>query len=166
MLTIRFLCATSAASWTADDDDVISGDYCHAETFRASCDEDDDVDAAAISSSSADATGSIGNIDGGGDGQFQVIVIDVARYGRMELGRCVEVDVMGHLGCQTDVLGLVDRRCSGRRRCEIRVPDAELESTRPCLRELKTYLHVAYRCVPGEFSFDSRSQSGKTVSDR
>jgi len=57
---------------------------------------------------------------------------------------------MGHLGCQVDVLSLADRRCSGRRSCLIRVPDAELESRRPCLRELKTYLFASYRCVPGK----------------
>jgi len=78
----------------------------------------------------------------------EVIVMRSARYGRMALGRCVETE-MGHIGCHRDVLTPVDRRCSGRRRCELRVPDAELESTRPCLRELKSYLEAAYSCVPG-----------------
>jgi len=78
----------------------------------------------------------------------EVVVMRSARYGRMALGRCVETE-MGHIGCQRDVLTAVDRRCSGRRRCELRVPDAELESTRPCLRELKSYLEAAYSCVPG-----------------
>ena len=72
---------------------------------------------------------------------------------RMALGRCVETE-MGHIGCQRDVLTPVDRRCSGRRRCELRIPDAELESTRPCLRELKSYLEAAYTCVPGTSWFD------------
>jgi len=62
--------------------------------------------------------------------------------------RCVETE-MGHIGCKRDVLSLVDRRCSGRRRCQLRVPDAELESTRPCLRELKSYFEAEYSCVPG-----------------
>ena len=75
-------------------------------------------------------------------------MMERALYGRMSLGRCVELD-MGHLGCQSDVLALADRRCSGRRSCLIRVPDAELESRRPCLRELKTYLFASYRCVQG-----------------
>ena len=114
--------------------------------FHASCDDDDaddeEIDETDGPTKTAIATGS-------GSGMMRVIVIERAQYGRMELGRCVEVDLMGHLGCQTDVLGLVDRRCSGRRRCEIRVPDAELENTRPCLRELKTYLHIEYRCIAG-----------------
>jgi len=97
---------------------VLAGEYCHAEVFRASCADD------------------------------EVILMERALYGRMSLGRCVQLD-MGHLGCRSDVLSLVDRRCSGRRRCLVRVPDAELESRRPCLGELKTYLFASYRCVRG-----------------
>ncbi len=81
----------------------------------------------------------------------EVIVINSAKYGRMRLGRCVEID-LGYLGCYTDVLDLADRRCSGRRSCEIRVPDADFEQTRPCLKELKTYLEASYVCVPGMYS--------------
>ena len=51
-----------------------------------------------------------------------------ATYGRMRIGRCVDAN-LGHLGCQGDVLGVVDRHCSGRQRCELRVshPDMILE---------------------------------------
>lgn len=72
-----------------------------------------------------------------------------ARYGRMQLGRCVEVD-LGYVGCSTNVMALADSRCSGRKTCEIRVPDADLESTRPCFKELKTFLEASYTCVEGE----------------
>ena len=58
---------------------------------------------------------------------------------------------MGHVGCQSDVLQTADRRCSGRTSCEIRVPDAELEKTEPCLSELKTYLEITYRCLTGMY---------------
>jgi len=92
------------------------GDYCDTEVFRAEC----------------------------SDGQL--VMIERAVYGRMQLGRCIELD-LGYLGCQRDVLEIVDRRCSGVRVCEMRIPDAELEATRACLKELKTYLHVAYRCI-------------------
>ena len=94
-------------------------DYCDTETFRASCSSQDEV-----------------------------VMIDRAAYGRMRLGRCVETD-MGHVGCQADVIQVADRRCSGRTSCEVRVPDAELEKARPCLRELKTYLEITYRCLTG-----------------
>lgn len=92
-------------------------DYCDTESFRASCSSQDEV-----------------------------VMIERASYGRMRLGRCVETD-MGHVGCQADVLRTADRRCSGRTSCEIRVPDAELEKSRPCLRELKTYLEITYSCL-------------------
>ena len=48
-----------------------------------------------------------------------------------------------------DVLHLADKRCSGRRECAIRIPDAELDATKPCFKELKTYLEASYTCVPG-----------------
>ena len=111
--TLSTLCDVFVAT-----ENLIVGEYCHAEIFRASCADD------------------------------EVVMMERALYGRMSLGRCVELD-MGHLGCQSDVLALADRRCSGRRSCLIRVPDAELESRRPCLRELKTYLFASYRCVQG-----------------
>jgi len=106
-------------------------DYCDTETFKASCSSPDEV-----------------------------VMIERAAYGRMRLGRCVETDMghvmetshvtdMGHVGCQSNVLQTADRRCSGRTSCEIRVPDAELEKTEPCLRELKTYLEITYCCLTG-----------------
>jgi len=70
-----------------------------------------------------------------------------AVYGRMELGRCVELD-MGYIGCNTSVLDLADDRCSGRRMCDITVPDLTFESTKPCL-ELKSYLRASYTCIKG-----------------
>jgi len=83
-----------------------------------------------------------------GDGE--VLLLTRARYGRMRLGRCVEFD-LGYIDCYSDVLTLLDRRCSGRRSCEVRIPDAEFEATGPCLKELKTYLEVGYHCVPGQY---------------
>lgn len=57
---------------------------------------------------------------------------------------------LGYLGCAMDVLHLADKRCSGRRECEVRIPDAELDMTKPCFKELKTYLEASYTCVPGK----------------
>jgi Galactose binding lectin domain len=78
----------------------------------------------------------------------EVVLLVRARYGRMRLGRCVEFD-LGYIDCYTDVLTRLDKRCSGRRMCQVRIPDAEFEATGPCLKELKTYLEVSYLCVPG-----------------
>ena len=78
----------------------------------------------------------------------EVVRIEAARYGRMQLGRCVEID-LGYVGCYSNVIGLADSRCSGRTACEIRVPDAEFESTRPCFKELKTYFEASFTCIEG-----------------
>ena len=81
-------------------------------------------------------------------GDNEVIVIHHAFYGRMQLGHCVKID-LGYLGCHSNVLSIIDRRCSGRRECSVRVPDADLEATVPCLPELKTYLEINYTCQAG-----------------
>ena len=71
-----------------------------------------------------------------------------AAYGRMRRGECVSAD-LGHLGCSADALAIADRRCSGRRRCTIDVPDAEMDKLAPCYKELKVYLEASYACVKG-----------------
>ena len=72
-----------------------------------------------------------------------------AYFGRMQLGRCVSRD-FGYIGCSRPVLPYLDYRCSGRRRCELSVSDAELVRTRPCPQDLSSYLDATYTCVPGE----------------
>ena len=42
----------------------------------------------------------------------EVIVMEVARYGRMRLGRCVKND-LGYVGCFSDVIQILDSKCSG-----------------------------------------------------
>lgn len=76
------------------------------------------------------------------------ILMTHARYGRMRLSRCVRHDY-GHVGCASDVIDLVDTRCSARRRCSIRVPDALLATRKPCPDDLKPYLEARYICVKG-----------------
>jgi len=71
-----------------------------------------------------------------------------AQYGRMRISRCVKLDY-GHLGCEADVLELADARCSGRRRCEIRIPDPEFAKNKPCPEDLKPYFEASYKCVKG-----------------
>ncbi|ESO05828.1 hypothetical protein HELRODRAFT_159904 [Helobdella robusta] len=63
------------------------------------------------------------------------------------LTRCLE-DAFGYVGCYTDVLTLADKHCSGKNGCTIHVPNAEFESTRPCLKDLKSFLRISYDCVP------------------
>ena len=72
-----------------------------------------------------------------------------AQYGRMRMGRCVKLDY-GHMGCASDVIEQTDGRCSGRRQCEIRIPDALFAETLPCPDDLKPYLEASFRCVKGQ----------------
>ncbi len=83
-------------------------EYCHNDVFQALCHQD------------------------------EVVVMETAKYGRMHLGDCVEMD-MGYIGCSVDVLLLTDTMCSGKPKCEISVPHKEFDATElPCLKELKT----------------------------
>ena len=79
----------------------------------------------------------------------EVIMMTSAQYGRMRIGRCIRAD-LGYLGCATDVLYLADNRCSGKRQCDIRVPDGEFDDTSPCFKELKIYMEASYTCLRGE----------------
>ena len=81
----------------------------------------------------------------------EVILMTRAQYGRMRKSRCVKLDY-GHIGCGADVVELADTRCSGRRRCQIRIPDALFAKTKPCPDDLKPYFEGNYRCVKGGFS--------------
>jgi hypothetical protein len=82
-----------------------------------------------------------------------------AVYGRMsDSGRCLNVDQRmtalkqdpRYLGCSKDVLGVMDRKCSGRTHCRVRIIDPELLQNTPCYNDLSMYLEASYRCVSGE----------------
>ncbi len=55
----------------------------------------------------------------------------------------------GFIGCYSNVLKETDQRCSGRRECEIRIPDASLDKTKPCLGDLTRYYEADYTCLKG-----------------
>jgi len=87
----------------------------------------------------------------------EVMVMTSARWGRMNTGRCLEIHpnslaAQGHdplfLGCFEDVLSILDRKCSGRPSCDVRVSD-ELNDISPCYPDLKRYLEYTYECVKG-----------------
>lgn len=79
-----------------------------------------------------------------------MVLITSARYGRMRLGKCVHVD-FGYIGCATDVVDILDRNCSGRTECKVRVPDATLDATNTCIGDLNKYLEATYECVTGKY---------------
>ena len=78
-------------------------------------------------------------------------------YGRMEVGKCItQEEVSGihgedpkYFGCKSDVLELLHSKCSLKPMCEIKIPNADLDKTKPCLPGLRFYLQVAYTCVNG-----------------
>lgn len=70
-----------------------------------------------------------------------------ARYGRIQLGRCVTRDY-GYLGCSANVLDLLDRSCSGQQSCLFGIPTLR-DLVQPCPKDLTVYLEASYKCVPG-----------------
>ena len=89
----------------------------------------------------------------------EVIVIDKAVYGRHQIGKCISAKEAAfsqesdYFGCSVDVLDIVNSKCSGRKQCQIRIPDADLERTRTCLTGLQMFLEVSYKCLEGELFF-------------
>lgn len=75
-----------------------------------------------------------------------------AMYGRMKFGRCMKEN-HGSKGCYADVLAHLDRKCSGRNSCAIRIPDQALHNTNNCPKELMPYLRASYTCLKGHLYF-------------
>ena len=80
----------------------------------------------------------------------QVIVMNDAQYGRLRIGRCVSRDY-GFLGCTADVIDVLDRTCSGRRRCQLPVPYIR-QLVQPCPKDLTSYLEAGYHCEKGSIT--------------
>jgi len=83
-------------------------------------------------------------------------MIEQAIYGRRHTGKCIKPeDVEGMennpqlLGCHANVLNLLTRKCSGKKHCEVHIPDADLLQTEPCRKGLTLFLEVRYTCVEG-----------------
>ena len=97
-----------------------------------------------------------------------VIIMEVARYGRMRQGACVTSE--RELNCYSDELTYMHGLCSGRSECQLTVPDPVMQGRYPCQdRELHSYLEAAYRCQEGKTSqlhssleAAYRCQEGKT----
>ena len=79
----------------------------------------------------------------------EIIVVDDARYGRMEQNRCVERDY-GFIGCSTDVTDVLAGKCSGRRRCRVVNIGALFAASRVCPADLKSYLKADFSCIKGQ----------------
>lgn len=78
----------------------------------------------------------------------EVILVERARYGRMNLSKCVREN-FGYIGCSNDVLDVMDAYCSGRKTCSLRILDENFMNMKPCHEDLKSYLGIEYRCIKG-----------------
>ena len=61
----------------------------------------------------------------------------------------------GSVGCSADVITHLDRKCSGKRACQVTVPDATLHNIHPCPKELMPYLEASYACIRGRFQVNA-----------
>ena len=85
----------------------------------------------------------------------EVIVMDIALYGRRKVGRCIkasDIEELGdqsRVGCFSDVISLIDARCSGKQECELRIPDPVLQQATKCPQSLMMYMEASFHCVEG-----------------
>ena len=77
-----------------------------------------------------------------------VIFMTSSKYGRMSSGRCITAH-HGNLGCSKNVLPFMDKKCSGKQKCQVYIAEPELHDTKPCPRDFASYLEASYECVPG-----------------
>ena len=81
-----------------------------------------------------------------------VLMMKLAQYGRMKLGRCLTREY--YVGCTADVLGHMDERCSGQKECLVEIPDPTLFRAQPCPKDLVAYLEAEYTCIKGNYTKD------------
>ena len=87
----------------------------------------------------------------------KIIVLTRAIYGRMKVGRCLDLDMeelakqnQKYFGCSDDVLDWMDTKCSGKAECNVGVYDQQLKQKSSCFRDLEKYLEASYICVSGK----------------
>ena len=82
----------------------------------------------------------------------EVLVFTNAAYGRMHFNKeCRITSDHGYIGCQGDVLGVLDTSCSGRSSCSVRVPNDDLvrPASLECLQDFVMFLEASYTCEKG-----------------
>ena len=82
-------------------------------------------------------------------GSDEVIVMQTAQYGRIQLGKCL-TENFGFMDCKSDVISVLDRKCSGKRQCSVKVEDSVFPAVPACHKDLKSYLAASYSCIRGE----------------
>ena len=62
-----------------------------------------------------------------------------------------------YTGCSSDVIRLMDAKCSGRETCTYKV-SALAESVTPCNKDFTSYLEISYMCLQGGDMSKSRTR--------
>ena len=57
--------------------------------------------------------------------------------------------ISGNLGCASDVLRVVDTKCSGMKECSMLLPNPKLMEMLSCPKGVTSYMDAAYTCVKG-----------------
>ncbi len=82
-----------------------------------------------------------------------VITVTSADYGRMQLGKCVQMDI--YTGCSVDILALADSWCSGLETCQVSNQPGQMieQAGFSCSKEMASYIDIQYSCVEGSHNF-------------
>lgn len=77
-------------------------------------------------------------------------MIKEAKYGRMEIGRCIKQSY-GHIGCNVDVQDVLDSFCSGKQTCRLGANHKALLAKKQlsCPTDFAAYLKVSHYCIQG-----------------
>ena len=74
------------------------------------------------------------------------ILITHALYGRMNAGKCLQVEASG---CSKDVTSFMEWQCASKNECSMPVSSLINHQPPTCRRDLRSYLETAYTCVDG-----------------
>ena len=77
-----------------------------------------------------------------------------AQYGSIRIGECLKEDPFDQIGCSVDVLSVLDTHCSGRRHCDMRVPNNEMDDLKTCKHDFTRYLEASYWCIKGNTYYE------------
>ncbi|ESN96076.1 hypothetical protein HELRODRAFT_163106 [Helobdella robusta] len=88
--------------------------------------------------------------------QNEIIYITSAYYGRKSMSKClldegdpdeIFLKTPGFINCFADVRHILEPKCAARQSCEVSIALLKVQTT--CLKQLKHYLEVHYRCQEG-----------------
>ncbi|KAK2139014.1 hypothetical protein LSH36_2132g00023 [Paralvinella palmiformis] len=95
----------------------------------------------------------------------EVILPKSAKFGRMGYTECTIVK--DFIGCENDILYLIDKWCSGQSHCVANVPNKELiQANTACLPYMRKYLELEYSCLKVISASEADCRMNKSPTDR